>query len=278
VVRTGSSDSTGIFTACQPQDDDPPGTPTLSVFSETTAGGIRLSIDKNLIVAPLALIEQKEGGDGHIDVSAGTARFLDAAPPGAKDRLGLCEVEVKSSVVPDSVKVTQGKTSLKGSKLVYDESDGIARIDGPVTFERQSPGNNLTGKSKTIEVNVDDKTTTLVGGVTLQDGTRTSSAERVEYDDAANVAILRGTEGAPATSKAKDQDLRARIIRYNLDTGDAVAIDPVGSSFDDGESGGSTSGAGAPPAGGTGSTPGADTPGTETPATPGKSPPDPGKP
>ena len=334
VLRTGTSDASGIFTACQPLEDDPPGTPTISVFSETGAGGIRVTIDKNVIVAPLAVVSQKEGGDGHIEVSAGTARYLDAAavapvaapataipaaapvpaattpvtpastapasgaparaapnpapvttptpaaspvmaltpkttpvaavtpapttpvPVGSptSDRLTRCEVEAKASTVPDSVNVTQGKTRLKGSKLVYDDSDGIARIDGPITFARDSASNNgaanpLTGNSASIEVNVDDQTTTLVGGVTLKNGARTSSAERVEYDDAANVAILRGTAERPAKTVTADQTLTASVIRYNLDTGSVVAIGPVGGEFQDGQ------------------TPGTQTPGTQTPGT-----------
>ncbi|WP_407540110.1 LptA/OstA family protein [Deinococcus radiomollis] len=233
VVRTGNSDATGVFVACQPLDDDPPGTPTISVFSETGAGGIRVTIDKNLIVAPLALVIQKDGGDGHIEVSAGTARALDDVPAGATDRLGKCAIEAKPATVPDSVNVTQGKTRLKGSKLVYDDSDGVARIAGPITFARQNQSGTLTGTSASIEVNVDDKTTTLVGAVTLQDGARTSSAERVEYDDAANVAILRGTPGSPARSVTADQTLTASVIRYNLDTGSVVALGPVGGEFQD---------------------------------------------
>ena len=292
VLRTGTSDASGIFTACQPLEDDPPGTPTISVFSETGAGGIRVTIDKNVIVAPLAVVSQKEGGDGHIEVSAGTARYLDAAavtpvaasvtaPPAAAatstpamptgttpalstpvtatpppanspttDRLTRCEVEAKVSTVQGSVNVTQGKTRLKGSKLLYDDSDGIARIDGPITFVRDgtssdgaspasasssSAANSLTGNSASIEVNVDDQTTTLVGGVTLKNGARTSSAERVEYDDAANVAILRGSAGSPAKTVTADQTLTASVIRYNLDTGSVVAIGPVAGEFQDGE-------------------------------------------
>ena len=313
VLRTGTSDASGIFTACQPLEDDPPGTPTISVFSETGAGGIRVTIDKNVIVAPLAVVSQKEGGDGHIEVSAGTARYLDAAaaapvtvpaaatpaaapvpaattpatpsltapasgtPAGAapnpaaspvtaptprntavaavtpapttpvpvssptSDRLTRCEVEAMASTVPDSVNVTQGKTRLKGSKLVYDDSDGIARIDGPITFARDGASAPLTGSSATIEVNVDDQTTTLVGGVTLKNGARTSSAERVEYDDAANVAILRGTAERPAKTVTADQTLTASVIRYNLDTGSVVAIGPVGGEFQDGQTPGTAS-------------------------------------
>jgi|GEM_PF-1630594 len=234
VTRTGDSDATGVFVACQPLDNDPPGTPTISVFSETGAGGVRVGIDKNLIVAPLALVTQKDGGDGHIEVSAGTARALDDVPAGATDRLGKCAIEAKPTTVPDSVNVTQGKTRLKGSRLVYDDSDGVARISGPITFNRQNQNSTLTGSSGSIEVDVDQQTTTLVGDVTLKDGTRTSSAARVEYDDAANVAILRGTAEAPAKSVTSDQTLTASVIRYNLDTGSVVALGPIGGEFQDG--------------------------------------------
>ena len=235
VVRTGSSDETGIFTACQPLDDDPPGSPTVSVFSESGTGGVRVSIGKNVIVAPLAVVTQQEGGDGHIEVSAGTARYLDAAPPGKTDRLSRCEVEATPKPAPDTVKVIQGRTSLKGSKLVYDESDGLARIAGPISFQRPNKDGQLTGGSERIEVNVDAQTTTLVGGVTLKDGERTSSAERVEYDDASNVAILRGSKDQPARSTTPTQTLSAATIRYNLDTGSVVALGPVTGEFQDGE-------------------------------------------
>ncbi|ULH15242.1 LptA/OstA family protein [Deinococcus sp. KNUC1210] len=238
VVRTGTSDETGIFVACQPLDDDPPGTPTLSVFSESGAGGVRVSIDKNEIVAPLAVVTQKDGGDGHIEVSAGTARFLDDVPTDAAgkpktDQLSRCEVEATPQATPDTVNVTQGKTRLKGSKLTYDDSDGVAYIDGPITFSRQNQDSTLTGSSAKIEVNVDDQTTTLVGSVTLKDGDRTSSAERVEYDDAGNIAILRGTPQNPATSVTADQRVTASVIRYNLDTGSVVALGPIGGEFQD---------------------------------------------
>ncbi|GGJ80992.1 LptA/OstA family protein [Deinococcus aquiradiocola] len=248
VQRTGTSDATGIFTACQPLDDDPPGTPTISVFSESGAGGVRVSIDKNVIVAPLAIVTQQDSGDGHIEVSAGTARYLDAAPPGATDRLSRCEVEAKAQPAPDTVTVTQGKTRLNGSRLVYDESDGVARIEGPITFSRQNGASTLTGTSGSIEVNVDDESTTLVGNVTLRDGSRTSTAERVEYDDTANVAILRGTPAAPARSVTSDQTLTASVIRYNLDTGSVVAVGPIGGEFQDGPAAPTQSGTPAPAA------------------------------
>lgn len=237
VERSGDSDDTGIFAICSPRDDDPPTTPTLFVTSESGAGGIIITVDKNLIRAPLAVISKKagegEGGDGHIEMSAGSARYLDDVPKGKTDRLSLCAVEATPAPTPDTVLVTQGRTRLKGSALVYDESDGIARIAGPISFERdpapgKPPSDRLSGSSQSIEVNVDQETTTLVGDVVLRSGNRVSRAGRVEYDDNANVAILRGSAEQPAESVEGGDAVRALVIRYNLDTGRVVAQQVTG--------------------------------------------------
>ncbi len=247
IVRTGLTDDTGIFASCTPQDSDPAGSPTVSVFSETGPGGIQVTVDKNLIRSPLAIVTQQEGGDGHIEVSAGTAQFLDNPPEGKTDRLSRCAVQADPRPAPDTVFVTQGRTSLKGQTLVYDESDGVARIAGPITFERapetgKPETDRLTGNSERIEVDVDKETTTLVGKVTLKNGTRTSSAERVDYDDAANVAVLRGAPGALAQSVNGQEIICAMIIRYNLDLNTVTAVDNISGQFPDGEGSASTSG------------------------------------
>lgn len=250
IERTGTSDDTGIFAICTPRDDDPAGTPTLFVTSESGAGGIELTVDKNLIRAPLAVVtkkagsdkdggEDKEGGDGHIEVSAGSAKYLDNVPEGKTDRLSLCAVEASPKPAPDTVFVTQGRTHLRGQSLIYDESDGIARIAGPISFERdpaagKPDSDKLTGSSDSIEVNIDQETTTLVGNVVLKNGGRTSKAARVEYDDKANVAILRGSTDAPAESVDDTGTVRALTIRYNLDTGRVTAQGVTGQFEDSG--------------------------------------------
>ncbi|AFZ68461.1 LptA/OstA family protein [Deinococcus peraridilitoris] len=234
IVRQGT-DETGISATCSPQDDEPDDAPTIVVYSESTSRGVRVTVDKNVIRAPLAIITKQQGGDGHIEMTAGTARYLEEAPEGKTDRLSRCEVEARPEVKSDTVNVTQGKTSLKGSKLVYDENDGVARISGPITFAREK----LTGKSQRIDVDVEREVTTLVGAVEFRDGDRTSKAERVDYDDTRNVAILRGTpENLAETSTSKDT-LRAETIRYNLDTGEAVVLrgeKPISGKFEDEES------------------------------------------
>ncbi|WP_034408349.1 LptA/OstA family protein [Deinococcus murrayi] len=247
IVRTGTSDETGIFTICGPQEGEPEDAPNVAVFSESGPGGVQITIDQNVIQVPLAVVTQRpaaegEGSDGRIEASAGTARFLDEVPEGKTDRLSRCAVEVVSQPAPGTVLVTQGRTELKGQKLVYDETDGVARIDGPVTFTRPGDDGPLTGQSERIEVEVDTEKTVLIGAVVLNspDG-RVSRAARVEYDDRANLARLIGTAEQPAESTLRGDVLRAGELLYDLQRNEVVARAPRGGTitgeFQDGEEG-----------------------------------------
>ncbi|MFC4638797.1 LptA/OstA family protein [Deinococcus hohokamensis] len=234
IVRTGTSDETGIDAVCGPREGEPEGTPTLLVLSESGPRGIEIRIDKNLIRVPLAIVTQKDAGegkksDGRIEASAGTARILEEVPAGASERLALCGVEATPKPAPDTVLVTQGRTQLKGQRLVYDEADGVARIEGPITFSRENGADSLSGKSQRIEVNVDAETTTLVGEVALNSaGGRVSRAARVEYDDARNLARLIGTPEQPAESIKGGDTLRAGMILYDLDRNEVYAVKAEG--------------------------------------------------
>ena len=234
VIRTGSDDTTGIYALCGPQDDESEDAPNVFVFSESGAGGIRIVIDKNLIQAPLAVVTQQaakgdgegaeggdaEGSDGRVEASSGTARFLDDVPEGQTDRLARCGVAVDRKPMPGTVRVTQGKTHLTGETLNYDGADGIARIAGPITFQRDDQEDPLSGESKNIEINVDSEATVLVGDVVLRSkGGRVSKAGRVEYDDQANTARLYATPEQPAESVRGNDVLRisSGVIVYNLE-------------------------------------------------------------
>lgn len=233
VIRTGTTDETGIYTICGARENDPEDTPNIGVFSETGPGGIRILIDKNVIRVPLAVVTQKpaaegqEGSDGRVEASAGNAKLLDTAPEGSEDRLSQCGVEVEPQPAPATVLVTQGKTRLQGQKLVYDETDGMARIDGPISFTRDNEKEPLNGSSDRIEVNVDEETTLLVGNVKLvSKGGRISTAGRVEYDDNSNTARLYGTASEPAQSTKGSDVMRVTngSILYDLETNDVVAL------------------------------------------------------
>lgn len=240
IVKTGTDDTTGVFALCQPLPDDPEGAPTLAVFSETGAGGVQITIDKNVIRVPLAVVTQnapkdgQDGSDGRVEASAGTGRFLEReeVPPDTKDRLTRCEVQAAPKPAPDTVLVTQGRTELRGQKLVYDSADGVARIDGPIKFTRRSDTDPLTGQSDRIEVSVDDEKTTLVGNVVFNSaGGRVSRAARVEYDDTRNVARLYGTAEQPAESVKGGDTLRAGVIVYDLDRNEVYAMKAEGSTI-----------------------------------------------
>lgn len=247
VSRATLGDSSGMFALCGPQEDEPQDAPTMAVFNERDPAFVTITIDKNKIEVPLAVVTQRNkpdgsSGDGRVEASAGSARFLDDVPAGAKDRLERCAVEVKPAPKPDTVLVTQGKTHLKGKNLVYDESDGIARIDGPITFTRENDKDLLKGKSERIEVNVDEEKTLLVGNVVLESaGGRISKAGRVEYDDAKNEARLYATPEAPAESVKGSDILRlsSGYIKYNLETNDVVVVKEgsgnITGEFQDGE-------------------------------------------
>ncbi|GHF95487.1 hypothetical protein GCM10017783_04240 [Deinococcus piscis] len=232
VVRKGTDDASGIFTICQPREDEDPNGPSLAVFSESGAGGVEISIDKNLIRVPLALVTQQRrpdgtAGDGQIEAGGGSAHLLDEVPSGATDRLSGCGVVAESRDVPGAVQVTQGQTRLTGQSLKYGESDGVARITGPITFERDVQGGesgDLSGTAGSIEVDVDRERTVLVGDVVLNSsGGRVSRAARVEYDDTANLARLIGTPEQPAVTTRGDERLQAAEILYDLERDEAVA-------------------------------------------------------
>lgn len=232
VIRTGTTDDTGIYTVCTPQDEDPEDAPNIGVFSESGPGGIRVVIDKNVIQVPLATVTQRpakegeEGSDGRVEASDGRARLLDEAPEGQTDRLARCGVEVTPRATPSTVKVTQGRTRLTGKSLVYDEADGKARIDGPIAFNRADQDDPLSGESAKIEIDVDTEATVLVGNVVLRsEGGRVSKAGRVEYDDEANTARLFATEEQPAESVQGGDVLRVTkgVILYDLEKNEVYA-------------------------------------------------------
>ncbi|MBB6099295.1 hypothetical protein HNR42_002733 [Deinobacterium chartae] len=235
IVKTGP-DEAGIAAICSPLEGDPEGTPTRFVYFDTSPTQVRVTVDKNVITAPMAIAIKQPDGDGNLEMGEGTARYLEPeeVKEGATDPLERCEVFARLEKKQDIVKVVQGKTNLSGSYLTYSEDSGLAKIEGPITFAREQKDDRLNGTSDAIVVDVENERTTLTGNVTLKSKDRTSTAAEVEYDDTRNIAILRGTPENPARSQSGKDVLRAISIRYNLETNDVVASNPVGSTFQDG--------------------------------------------
>jgi lipopolysaccharide export system protein LptA len=220
-------DGAGISVDCTP-DDDAQTKITTSYFSDLPPYFVHVWVDKNVIRANVVVARKKEGGDGELEAYNGTARRVEEGEG--------CVVEVKADPKPGTVFVEQGKTKLTGSRLDYTEETGIAVIQGPIVFERpQDKGDTLRGASEKITVDVDNEKTFLEGKVTLESKCRSSSADKVEYDDTKNLAVLFGN---PAISRSKDgkDEIKGERLEYDLDTNDVVVSakgDGITGQFDD---------------------------------------------
>jgi lipopolysaccharide export system protein LptA len=209
-------DEKGLSIICLPADDATERI-TSTVYADEAPYAVHITIDKNLIKTPVAYVRKKDGGDGELEAYNGTV--TENPDP------NLCLPIIKADPKPGTVLVEQGKTKLSGSRLDYNDKDGIALVTGPIEFERPQENDFLRGKAKNIKINVDEKLTFLEGDVVLDSKCRTSKAARVEYDDSKNTAILYGEPGKPATSTEKTAQggtIEGDRLEYNLDTNDIV--------------------------------------------------------
>ncbi len=221
-------DEAGLVTYCAPLDGDKDRI-TRFVYYDLAPYQVHVFIDKNIIRAPVVFVRKKDGGDGELEAYNGVAT---AQPEDAE----ACLPIIKADPKPGTVFVEQGKTKLTGSRLDYTEATGIAVIAGPIVFERpQDKGDTLRGSSQKITVDVDNEKTFLEGTVTLESKCRVSSADKVEYDDKKNLAILFGNPAVSASRDGKDT-IKGQRLEYNLNSNDVVVSaseDGVTGQFDD---------------------------------------------
>ncbi len=212
VVKYGP-DEKGLFIICPYGEDDPTKT-THSVVYDLEPYSVHVTVDKNVIRGSVAVVSTKENGDGRLEVFAGSV----TEQPEESDE---CLPTVNAAPKPGTVVVTQGKTRLSGSKLVYDEADGLAIISGPIEFERPQENDTLRGVSERITIDVDRERTLLEGNVELNTKCRVSKADRVEYDDIKNRAIL---FGSPAVSRELNGggEIKGDRLEYDLSNNDVV--------------------------------------------------------
>ncbi len=215
-IKYGPDDK-GLAIICPPKDDDPDQL-TQTVYYDVAPYFVHITVDKNLIKAPIAFVTAQDGGDGKIEAYAGTATE-------SKDDKA-CLPDLKPDPKPGTVLVEQGKTKLNGSRLEYDRTTGIAEVAGPIIFERPQQNDSLKGTSDSIRIFVDAEKTVLEGNVTLTSKCRTSTADRVEYDDTKNRAIL---FGKPVVSRQSDgSEIQGAVISYNLETNDVIVVEKYG--------------------------------------------------
>jgi LptA/(LptD N-terminal domain) LPS transport protein len=212
-VKFGPNDK-GTFTICPPKDEDKDRR-TRVVIVDLEPYLVHITIDKNIVKAPVTFITKEENGDGSLEAYNGTYEEI----------TDVCLPKIKADPKPNTVFVEQGKTRLTGSRMDYSQETGIAVIAGPIIFERPQKNDKLTGTSEKITVDVDGEKTFLEGNVVLKSKCRTSNATKVEYNDKRNLAIL---FGKPAVSIQTDVsgkqigEVRGERIEYNLETNDVV--------------------------------------------------------
>jgi lipopolysaccharide export system protein LptA len=204
----------GLFIACPPKDDDQDQR-TRAVITDELPYLVHVTIDKNIVKAPVVLITKQENGDGSLEAYNGTAEEVP----------DVCLPKIKADPKPGTVFVDQGKTKLTGSRMDYSEETGIAIIAGPIIFERPQKNDKLTGTSEKITVNVDEEKTFLEGNVVLKSKCRNSSASKVEYNDKRNLAILFGNPAVSIQTDASGKqigEVKGERIEYNLETNDVI--------------------------------------------------------
>jgi lipopolysaccharide export system protein LptA len=212
-IKYGPNDK-GLFTICSPKDEDKDRN-TRAVITDQLPYLVHITIDKNIVKAPVAFITKQEGGDGSLEAYNGTAEEI----------TDVCLPKIKADPKPGTVFVEQGKTKLTGSRMDYSEETGIAVIAGPIIFERPQKNDKLTGTSEKITVDVDGEKTYLEGTVVLKSKCRTSSASKVEYNDKRNLAILFGKPAVSIQTDASGKqigEVKGERIEYNLETNDVV--------------------------------------------------------
>ena len=72
-----SADGDGLFVICSPKDEDKEKL-TRFVIYDIKPYLVHITIDKNIIKAPIAFVRQKDGGDGELEAYNGTATLSEA--------------------------------------------------------------------------------------------------------------------------------------------------------------------------------------------------------
>ncbi len=155
-----------------------------------------------------------------IELLGGTATF---------DRPGCLEVVDPEGARP--VELLQGRTTVRGARFFLDRATDVATMDGPVALTRRAEGDGpaLEATADALEFDVSVERATLTGGVTITSGDRVSTADRLELDEEAGVALL---AGSPAISRRGSDEVRGDVLRYDLETDDVVVVGNVSATFE----------------------------------------------
>ncbi len=167
----------------------------------------------------IAQVERVKGVSERVVLGDGEVSYLEDA-----DRF-----EVNFRDGDQAVEVVQGKSRAWGRRLDYDNTTGKARVAGPIRLERAGE-KPLNGSSQTLVYDLDEDTLTLQGEVVLVQQDRTTRAETAYVVESEGYAYLYGD---PVVSQGPDGEVRGRVVRYRLDSGELLVLEGVEAVFED---------------------------------------------
>lgn len=196
-----------------------------NVFFGPVAGYVETRFDETLLLSQIAVVRVPGDGsedDETVELFGGLAVF---------DRPG-CLAEVDDAE-GRAVELRQGRTTIEGTRFFLDRGTDVAVFEGPVTLTRAPAAGDgrppLEATATSMTFDVERERATLIGDVVVISGERTSSAEELDLDEAAGVAIL---TGSPAVSRRGADEVRGSTLRYDLETDEVVATGAVFATFE----------------------------------------------
>ncbi len=179
--------------------------------------GVVTRVDETTIISAIVLARRPAAGTD-AEVSEDTLTMFGGSL--AVDE-GFCPVDVEPSEASD-VFLLQGRTTVSGTELLYENATGLAHLAGPVLLERE-PGDAesplIRASSEELVYSVDTGLSTLTGNVQISSGERFSQADELVLDEEAGLATLYGN---PAISREGDDEVSGSELLYYLDTDDVV--------------------------------------------------------
>lgn len=191
---------------------------TLTTFYAPAPRLVETRIDDTLITGNIVLRVQPEGEQDQatLEIFGGTLEY---------DPATACPERIERSSAPE-VTLSEGRTTVRGAHLLYDNASGDSVMTGQVSLERAAEGDSpaLSASSDRLEFNADEDERVFTGNVSITSEDRVSEADTLVYDDESGVAVLTGD---PASSRQGDEFVQGRTIIYYLDSNDIVVSNSV---------------------------------------------------
>ena len=182
---------------------------------------VSTTINDTLLLSNIVLVKipDETENEEKLELLGGSAEFTEQRCP---------QVDASSEAL---VRLIEGTTDILGSKFNYDNVDGISRLAGPVTLTRDSEEqkDSLSATAGSLFFDTNEDVKVLEDGVTLEAGGRSSTAETVEWNEQAGIAILRGN---PARSTLGSDVVSGDEIKYFLDSNEVEVLGAIEATFD----------------------------------------------